>query len=140
LGVDHPLACQKFKTDIVDLFVETAADNVDASKRRQLRHAVHMALERIEWKSNRPIALFPLLRERDDSRPVKISPYIAFGKPVISGTRIPTQVISQRFRAGEEAVRAERLESACGVHAPVVSSYRTEALSSLRSQCQRGKV
>ncbi|MDB5073475.1 MAG: hypothetical protein JWM87_4586 [Candidatus Eremiobacteraeota bacterium] len=127
MGVDHPLAFQQFKTDKVDLFVETAAGNVNASKRGQLRHAALMALERVEWESNRPVALFPLLRERDDSRPVKISPFIAFGQPVISGTRIPTQVISQRFHAGEsieelardyrlqkdkieEAVRAESLE------------------------------
>jgi uncharacterized protein (DUF433 family) len=41
------------------------------------------------------------LRERDDSRPVTISPFVAFGNPVISGKRIPTQIVWQRFRAGE---------------------------------------
>jgi uncharacterized protein (DUF433 family) len=127
MGVDHPLAFQQFKTDKVDLFVETAAGNVNASKRGQLRHAALMALERVEWESGRPVALFPLLRERAESRPVKISPFIAFGQPVISGTRIPTRIVWQRFHAGEsiealardyrlekdkieEAVRAESID------------------------------
>jgi uncharacterized protein (DUF433 family) len=128
MNVDHPLAFQLFKTDKVDLFVETAAGNVNASKRGQLRNAALMALERIEWASDRPVALFPLLRDRGESRPVKISPFVAFGNPVISGTRIPTRVVWQRFQAGEsieelardyrlgkdkieEAVRAESFES-----------------------------
>ena len=128
MGVDHPLAFQQFKTDKVDLFVETAAGNVNATKRGQLRYAAIMALERVEWESDRPVALFPLVRERVDSRPVKISPFIAFGQPVISGTRIPTHVVWQRFHAGEsiedlardyrlekdtieEAVRAESFDS-----------------------------
>lgn len=128
MRVDHPLAFQQFKTDNVDLFVETAAGHVNASKRGQLRHAALMALERIEWEHDRPVALFPLLRGNEESRPVKISPFVAFGNPVISGTRIPTKIVWQRFYAGEsiealardyslekdkieEAVRAESIES-----------------------------
>jgi uncharacterized protein (DUF433 family) len=128
MEVDHPLAFQQFKTDKVDLFVETAAGHVNASKRGQLRHAALMALERIEWEHHRPVALFPLLRASDESRPVKVSPFVAFGNPVISGTRIATHVVWQRFHAGEsiealardyrlekdkieEAVRAESVES-----------------------------
>ena len=128
MGVDHPLAFQQFKTDKVDLFVETAAGNVNASKRGQLRHAALSALDRVEWVHDRPVALFPLLRGNDPSRSVKISPFVAFGSPVIAGTRIPTQVVWQRFQAGEsiealaldynvekekveEAVRAETSEA-----------------------------
>ncbi len=128
MGVEHPLAFQQFTTDKVDLFVETAAGNVNASKRGQLRNAALLALERIEWQGGRPIALFPVLRESDESRPVRISPFVAFGNPVITGTRIPTKIVWQRFHAGEsieelagdyriekekieEAVRAESLES-----------------------------
>jgi uncharacterized protein (DUF433 family) len=59
---------------------------------------------------------------------VTISPLVAFGNPVIAGTRIATHVVWQRFHAGEsiealahdyhpekdkieEAVRAESLKS-----------------------------
>ena len=34
-------------------------------------------------------------------RVVVVDPRIAFGRPVLVGTRIPTEVIYQRFEAGE---------------------------------------
>jgi uncharacterized protein (DUF433 family) len=104
LGVEHPLAFQKFKTDGVDLFVQTAVGALNASRGGQTRmDAVLADLERIEWNDHdRPVALFPLIRERADARrTVRISPFVAFGKPVIAGTGIPTSVIAQRFYAGE---------------------------------------
>jgi uncharacterized protein (DUF433 family) len=130
MNVDHPLAFQQFKTDKVDLFVETAAGNVNASKRGQLRNAALMALERVEWESDRPIALFPLLRDRDEARPVKISPFVAFGNPVITGTRIPTRVVWQRFHAGEsieDLVRDYRLEKDDIEEAVRAESFESEA-------------
>ncbi|HEY0381019.1 MAG TPA: DUF433 domain-containing protein [Candidatus Elarobacter sp.] len=127
--VEHPLAFQKFKTDGIDLFVQSALGSLNASRGGQTQMDAIMAdLERIEWGSDeRPVALFPLMRDRDDdSRRVRISPFVSFGKPVISGTGIPTSIIAERFYAGEsvselsldyrvssedieEAVRAEGL-------------------------------
>jgi uncharacterized protein (DUF433 family) len=106
LGVEHPLAFQEFKTDKVDLFVERAADrllNVSRSGQTHM-HDVLADLERIEWRGQRPIALFPIVVKRPeatDRRPVRISPHIAFGQPVISGTRVPTRAIWDRFQGGE---------------------------------------
>lgn len=131
-GVEHPLAFQRFKTDGVDLFVQSALGALNASRGGQTQMDAIMAdLARIEWgQRERPVALFPLMRDRaDERRPVRISPFVAFGKPVISGTGIPTSIVAQRFHAGEsvdelsddyrvptedieEAVRAEGILSA----------------------------
>ena len=67
MGIDHPLAYQQFETYKIDLFVETAAGHVSASKRGQVRHAALMALERVRWEHERPEALFPLFRASDES-------------------------------------------------------------------------
>lgn len=132
LQVEHPLAFQKFKTDGVDLFVQSPLGSLNASRGGQTQMDAIMAdLERIEWGADeRPVALFPLMRDRDDdSRRVRISPFVSFGKPVIAGTGISTSIIAERFYAGEsvkelsldyrvssedieEAVRAEGFLSA----------------------------
>ena len=106
LGVPHPLAFQEFKTDKVDLFVRMASGAaVNVSRRGQTHmHEVLTDLERIEWHGKRPIALFPVLVHRSDGeerRPIRISPLVAFGRPVLSGTRVPTRAIWERFQGGD---------------------------------------
>jgi uncharacterized protein (DUF433 family) len=57
-------------------------------------------LELIGWDSEgHPDTIFPKLGRRI----VSISSGIVSGRPAIEGTRIPTAVIAQRFRAGETA-------------------------------------
>ncbi|HZO93308.1 MAG TPA: DUF433 domain-containing protein [Candidatus Baltobacteraceae bacterium] len=131
LRVAHPLAFQRFSTDKIDLFVETAIGHVNVSRGGQTTmDELHADLERIEWNDElRPVALFPLVREHGDARRIRMSPFVAFGKPVIAGTGIPTAIVAQRFSAGEsvealsldyhvpaedieEAVRAETFRTA----------------------------
>jgi uncharacterized protein (DUF433 family) len=132
MGVQHPLAFQQFRTDFVDLFVTTALGALNVSQRGQTRmDSVLQDLDRIEWRAERPIALFPIAPHRGASelRPIRISPLVAFGRPVLTGTRIPTIVVFERFSAGEsvrdlaedfdvpehtieEAVRAESAQTA----------------------------
>jgi len=103
-GIKHPLAFQQFRTDHVDLFIATALGDLNASQRGQTRmDSVPHDLDRIEWRGERPIALFPVAPHRDASeiRPMRISPLVAFGRPVLMGTRIPTLVVFDRFSAGE---------------------------------------
>jgi hypothetical protein len=61
IGVEHPVAFQQFRTDYVDLFVETALGDVNVSRHGQTRmDSVLNDLDRIEWRGKRPIALFPV--------------------------------------------------------------------------------
>jgi uncharacterized protein (DUF433 family) len=107
LNVEHPLAFEQFKTDGVHLFVKTAIGHVSASGRGQTRmNEVLHDLERIEWQSERPVALFPMLRTKNyEQRLIKISPLVAFGKPVIAGTRVPTRILCERFFSGDSIER-----------------------------------
>jgi uncharacterized protein (DUF433 family) len=49
-------------------------------------------------RSRMPDTLFP----KDGQKIVSITSGVFSGRPVIEGTRIPTSIIAQRFRAGEE--------------------------------------
>jgi uncharacterized protein (DUF433 family) len=104
MKVEHPLAFESFKTDGVHLFVETMTGHqINASRGGQTRMAGLLKdLNRIEWRRSRPITLFPVFgREKSEDRFISISPLIAFGKPVVAGTRIPTRIVSDRFFQGE---------------------------------------
>ena len=57
-----------------------------------------------------PEILFPFSRTakgRDDSdlehqpRLVVINPYVSFGRPILSSVGVPTEIINERFNAGE---------------------------------------
>jgi uncharacterized protein (DUF433 family) len=107
LGVDHPLARQQFQTDGVDLLVEQYGRLVAASAGGQLvmREIVVDALQRIELdEAGLAERLFPYTRRYGTNSPrmVVLDPRIAFGRPVLVGTGIPTAIVAERFKAGEE--------------------------------------
>lgn len=108
LGSDRPLLDRDFKTNGIDLFVQHASKLLNVSQQGQqaLRGEFEMALARIERdKKGAPIRLFPFSRSSgtvlDQPRTVVIDPRLAFGRPVISKTAVPTGIIVDRFRAGD---------------------------------------
>ncbi len=133
MRVEHPLAFQRFTTDKVDLFVESALGPLNVSRRGQTAlHSLHADLKRIEWQGERPIALFPVVGHGDaeaEKRSVRISPLVAFGKPVIAGTGVPTHIVAQRFYAGESVealaedyrLAPESIEEAVRAEAPLAA-------------------
>jgi uncharacterized protein (DUF433 family) len=92
------------------------------------------ATSRASDDAGRPSSLYPFLRafttgSIEQPRVVIIDPRCGFGRPVIAGANIRTDVIASRFWAGEsqaeladdyslpveqieDAIRAERLEAA----------------------------
>jgi len=103
---EHPLADQSFATDGADLFVEQygALVNVSAGGQIALREMLQAHLRRIERDdAGLPVRLFPYTRksELEEPRRVAIDPRVQFGRPVLAGTGIPTEVIAERFKAGE---------------------------------------
>jgi len=104
---EHPLADAEFQTDGVHLFVERYGHLVNASEEGQIamRELLEAHLERIDRNPKGvPIRLYPFTRYHGDieePRPVTIDPRVAFGRPVLSGTGIPTEVVADRFNAGE---------------------------------------
>jgi uncharacterized protein (DUF433 family) len=104
---EHPLSQKQFSTDGVDLFIEQVKYLVNTSRSGQLamKQVLNSLLTRIEWdERNIAVRLFPFIEptEKDFSHKIlTIDPNISFGKPTITGTRVPTKVVTQLYDAGD---------------------------------------
>jgi len=103
LDTEHPLADQQMSTDGTDLFIDLYGKLVTVSLDGQMaiREVIAEHLDRIE-RNPRGVAirLFPF-SGRPEARAVVIDPMLKFGRPCISGTGIPTDIIAGRFQAGD---------------------------------------
>jgi uncharacterized protein (DUF433 family) len=102
----HPLADNAFQTDGVNLFIEKfgALENISQEGQLALKEVIAAYLKFVERdESGVPIKLYLPSRERDQFRKgsVIIDLRLGFGQPVINGTGIRTEIVVQRFRAGE---------------------------------------
>ncbi len=69
-----------------------------------MRALLSAYLKRIERDdAGLAIRLFPFTPRlsQDSPRLISIDPRVAFGRPVIAGTRIPTVEIAERYKAGD---------------------------------------
>lgn len=104
---DHPLLDQSFETDGVELFVKHLPDElITVSRGGQLAFDVILRdfLQRIERdESGLAARFFPFVADKKPTEPrmIQIDPRISFGRPVIAGTGITTEIIASRFAARE---------------------------------------
>lgn len=106
---DYPLATETFFTDGKFLMVEKLGKMINLNKGSQLemRHLIDEYLHRIERDELGPVRLNPFTvdpqinRQRANRTPVLISPYISFGRPAVAGSGVATEVIYDRFIAGD---------------------------------------
>jgi uncharacterized protein (DUF433 family) len=108
LKTPRPLIAQQFLTNGIDLFIRHAGQVLNTSKKGQqaLRGDFELALLRIEWSDQgMPVRLFPFTRSSTDlgaqPRAVVIDPRLSFGRPVLAHTGVTTEVIDDRFNAGD---------------------------------------
>ncbi len=106
MGEKHPLLSEQMLTDGLDLFIEQAGRLVSISQAGQtaIREALSAALQRIERNNHGiPIRLYPFTRTDIRNAPamVVIDPSLSAGRPVISGTGLATEIIAERYKAGE---------------------------------------
>ena len=107
LDMDRPLAQAQFVTQGVDLFVEDLDRILNASKGGQVEIAdlIRLHLQRVERDPRGiPVRLYPFTRKQADEEAIKsvvMDPRIAFGRPVLVGTAVPTSVLADRFKAGD---------------------------------------
>jgi uncharacterized protein (DUF433 family) len=102
----HPLIDKPLETDRFDLFIREHEDDlVCLTKNGQIpfKEFVVMHLQRIETNKEGMLTFYPFVEKRsaDEPKIIMMSPAVSFGKPVISGSSIPTAVISSRFHARE---------------------------------------
>lgn len=115
LKLERPLSQAQFATMGVDLFVEELDRVVNVSREGQVEMAdlIRTHLRRIERDAHgMPIKLYPFTSKSamggaaenevaNGARNVVIDPRIAFGRPVLAGTSVPTAVLADRFKAGD---------------------------------------
>jgi uncharacterized protein (DUF433 family) len=108
LGSPRPLLDAQFQTNGIDLFVAQASQLLNVTKQGQqaLRGDFERALARIERDPDgTPVRLFPFTRSRSDlaDQPtaIVIDPRLAFGRPALVKAGVTTDVIEDRFRAGD---------------------------------------
>lgn len=109
LGIDRPLSTVEFQTNGVDLFLEQLGGLLNVSKEGQVEmHALMKAYLRRIKRDNLgvPIKLYPFTRTNvplSTKAPttVEMDPRVAFGRPVLVGTAVPTAVLADRFKAGD---------------------------------------
>jgi len=106
LGGPHPLVERALETDRRDLFIREADKLVNISREGQvsIEDVLQMYLSRVEWDADGLASrLYPFTGKKELGAPksVVIDPRFAFGRPVLSGTSISTQVIAERFKAGD---------------------------------------
>lgn len=107
LAVERPLADEQFETNGVDLFVQRLGSllNVSQNGQQAMAEVMRQYLRRIDRDpSGVPIKLYPLTRscgQEGQPKLVVIDPRLSFGRPVLSGSGVPTAVLAERFKAGE---------------------------------------
>lgn len=110
----HPLADHQFQTNGVDLFVEKFGEilNISRDGQIEMKELIRAHLRCVERDAKGvPMKLYLLPRKRPSVTRgvVVIDPRIGFGRPVLDGTGIRTEVLIERFSAGEriEALAAD---------------------------------
>jgi len=102
----HPLISKQLETDGLDLFIQRYGELVNISRDGQLamRDVMSAALHRIERdEKGIPIKLYPFTRSDIRRAPtmIVIDPTLSAGRPVIAGTGLATEVIAERYKAGD---------------------------------------
>lgn len=108
---DRPLLDEEMFTHEGSVLIEKYGRLVNASQEGQLAMHREMGihLQRIERDEHGMILrLYPFTRRRSDStglldqpQLVAIDPMVAFGRPVITGSRVPTAEVADRYLAGD---------------------------------------
>lgn len=111
---EHPLAEKSFLTDGKNLFVKEYGQLINVSQTGQLEieKVLDLYLHRIEHDAKGfPLNLYPFtkapdlkksgVQRADAPKIIVINPYICFGRPFLAGAGVPTEIIHERFQAGE---------------------------------------
>lgn len=103
LQIDRLLVSDKLMAGPSGLFVKHLGQLINVGRSGQLgiEKMLERYLERIEFERGLAAKLYPFVLDRND-RLVYISPYISFGKAVVSPRAISTAIIAQRFNEGEQ--------------------------------------
>jgi uncharacterized protein (DUF433 family) len=103
---EHPLADHYFQTNGVDLFVEKFGEilNISRDGQVEMKELIRAHLRCVERDPKGvPMKLYLVPRKHPSATRtvVVIDPRVGFGRPVLDGTGIRTEILIERFSAGE---------------------------------------
>jgi uncharacterized protein (DUF433 family) len=105
LGIERPLVSLRFKTGGRDIFVDLGERLVEVGRHRGLQAWAEILapfLEDLDYAADDIVtAWWPVGRDQR----VQIHPAYGFGRPVVAGTGVPTEVIRELFEAKESMER-----------------------------------
>jgi uncharacterized protein (DUF433 family) len=101
LATARPLASRVFRSDGIELFVDRFGTLINASKEGRLAmlEVFDEHLRQVEYGHDGRARRLYLDADRCI---IVIDPAVAFGRPVITGTRVSLEIIGARFQGGEE--------------------------------------
>ena len=109
----HPLADVDLYASGSDLFVQDLGLllNITRGKQVAIKEILDAHLERIERRGVSAAKLYPFvippvrvgskLIVANKAKVIAIDPFVSFGRPVISGTGIPSEAVAERFLGGD---------------------------------------
>lgn len=101
----HPLISRDFKTNGIDLFVQSLDETANLSKPWQLnfKNIMDMFLAHVvEDEHDLVKKIFPLIAGQPDDRIISITYGISSSQPVIDGAGVPAWLVHRRYKDGEE--------------------------------------
>ncbi|MCZ7583507.1 MAG: DUF433 domain-containing protein [Deltaproteobacteria bacterium] len=104
LGKPRPLIQQEFFTNGTELIVRELEGLVNVTREGQLEihDLLTHTLRRIDRDGDGAVlSVSPWFWKPDEPRYLEIDPRRALGRLVVAGTAIPTEILAERFRAGE---------------------------------------
>jgi uncharacterized protein (DUF433 family) len=127
-GWTRPLIQEKFKTDGATLFVERLGKVFDVRRPDQsLLPLLTEYLNRIDWEDEFATRLYPYtraVRGEDAPRAIVIDPMRSFGRPVLDRLGVTTNVIAERYKAGDSI--SKLLEEYGGSQTDIEEAIRCE--------------
>ncbi len=99
----HPLAELNLETDGYDLFIRVMDIPINATRRGQAGFPEVLAryLRRIERDRDKiPVRFYPYTYTQAP-KSIVMDPAVAYGRPVMAGTRVTSQMIFDRYSGGE---------------------------------------
>ena len=101
LGVQRPLTTLRFKTGGHEVFVDRGDVLLEVGRKKRMQawnEVLKPFLQELDYDANQLVARWwPLGR----STPVVIDPQYGFGFPVVAKSGVRTEIILERFRAGD---------------------------------------
>ncbi|MEY2977060.1 MAG: hypothetical protein RLZZ435_1199 [Cyanobacteriota bacterium] len=102
LQTPHPLVESSFRVKGSEQFIKAIFPEEDGKK---MLNILDKLLDRLEWDKTKKISkLFPFIGDDlfdNAQKVITIDPQVSFGKPTITGTGIPTEVIFDFYQAGD---------------------------------------